>query len=177
MRASRWHRWWAFALVSGAAACAHNPAPDGWLAPAVAAQNDPYGAWIVVATSDSSETSGEFLAVDRDTVFVLSIDSTVRALPRAAVRHAQIAFYESQWSQLALWTALGSVSTISNGILLVFTFPTWVIGGTIATSVDSRAPLREVARPEDWDTVRMYARFPAGLPEGLPRRLRPKPIL
>jgi hypothetical protein len=177
MRASSRQRWSALMLAASTMACAQNPAPVGWLAPAMAAQNDPYGAWIVVTTSDGGGASGEFLAVERDSVFVLSLDSTVRAVPRATVRHAQIAFYQSQWSQLVLWTALGSLSTISNGLLLVFTFPTWVIGGTIAGASESRAPLREVTRPEDWDTVRMYARFPAGLPENLPRRIRPKLIL
>jgi hypothetical protein len=176
MRASRWRRRASLILVAATAACAKNPAPIGWLSPAVAAQNDPYGAWIVVTTSDTSGTSGEFLAVDNDSVFVLSLDSTVRAVPRASVREARIAFYQAQLGTVILWSALGTLSTLSNGVLLVFTAPTWIIGGTVASASESRAPLRTVARPEDWEGVRGYARFPMGMPPNLPRRLPTKPL-
>jgi hypothetical protein len=176
MRASRWRRWASLTLIAGAAACVQNPAPIGWLSPAVAAQNDPYGAWIVVTTSDTSGASGEFLAVDNDSVFVLSLDSTVRAVPRGSVREAKIAFYQSQLGSVILWSALGTLSTASNGILLVFTAPTWIIAGTVASASESRAPIRTVAKTEDWETVRMYARFPMGMPQNLPRRLPTKPL-
>ena len=176
MRASRWRRWASLTLVAGMAACAQNPAPIGWLSPAVAAQKDPYGAWIVVTTSDTSGESGEFLAVDKDSVFVLSLDSIVRAVPRASVREAKVAFYQAQLGSVILWSVLGTLSTVSNGVLLVFTAPTWIIGGTVASASESHAPIRTVARPEDWETVRMYARFPMGMPENLPRRLPTKPL-
>ena len=176
MRASRWRRWASLIAVAATTACAQNPAPSGWLSPAVAAQKDPYGAWIVVATSDTSGVSGEFLAVDSDSVFVLSLDSIVRAVPRTSVREAKIAFYESQIGSVILWSVLGTLSTASNGILLVFTAPAWAITGTVASASESRAPLRTVARPEEWEAVRMYARFPMGMPGNLPRRLRTKPF-
>jgi hypothetical protein len=177
MQASRWLRWASLTLVAGTVACVQNPAPIGWLSPAVAAQKDVYGAWIVVTTSDTTGESGEFLAVDNDSVFVLSVDGIVRAVPRGSVREAKIAFYQSQLGSVVLWSALGTLSTVSNGVLLVLTAPAWIIAGTVASASESRAPIRTVARTEDWETVRMYARFPIGMPENLPRRLRPKPIL
>ena len=175
MQASSWQRWIVMGLAIGTLACARNPAPGAWLGTAAEMQNDPYGAWIVVS-ADSVETFGEFLAVDRDSVFVLGQDVTVRTVPLSRVTHAELAFFDARWSDLALWTGLGALSTISNGVILVLTFPTWIIGGTIATAAESRAPLRTVNRIEDWDSVRMFARFPGGLPENLPRRLPTKPV-
>lgn len=166
----------AFVVVCGAPACVANPAPERWLAPATAARTDPYGAWIVITkVGDSSEVSGEFLAVGRDSVFVLLEDSTVRSLPTDSVATAQVAFYDAQWDQLTMWTVAGALGTISNGAFLILSLPVTVIGGTIATRNTSREPIRMVDGPGGWDAVRMYARFPAGLPENLPRRLPPKP--
>ena len=62
----------------------------------------------------------------------------------------------------------GSLLTISNGLLLVFTFPLWLIGGTVASVSRSYdpvftypgTPLTEFAP---------YARYPQGLPPDLDR--------
>lgn len=175
MSVSSWRRWLA-SVLAGTLGCAANPAPRGWLAPAREAQTDPYGAWIVVKRlGGGGDVSGEFLAVERDSLFVLSANSAVRAIPLDGVLRAQIAFYDARSGDLALWTALGSLSTISNGAFLIFTFPIWIIGGSVATAGQSSAPLRRVDPTHTWDAVRMYARFPGGLPPNLPRMLPPKP--
>lgn len=175
MPASSWQRWFVSALACVALGCVRSPAPEGWLGPARQAQADPYGAWIVISRIGGVPVdSGEFLAVERDSVFVLSSNREVRAVPRDSVIHAQIWFYDAQWGQLAAWTALGSLSSISNGVFGLLTLPAWIIGGSVATASQSRAPLRQVNRPSDWDAVRMYSRFPAGLPPNLPRVLPPR---
>jgi hypothetical protein len=161
-------------LAGAALACSQNPAPSGWLAPPRAAQADPYGAWIVVWSPTWVEWSGEFLAMDGDSVFLLSPDSVVRGFPISGIREAQLAFYDGQWGTLAGWTIVGAVSTISNGGFLIFTFPLWTIGGSLITGGQSRAPLRRVRSAGDWRDARMFARFPAGLPPDLPRTLPPK---
>jgi hypothetical protein len=176
MLASSWRRWLASVLAGGTLACAQNPAPRGWLVPAREAQADPYGAWIVVSRlGGGPDVGGEFLAVQRDSVFVLLADGEVRTVPLDSVLHARIVFYDAQWGGLAIWTTLGSLSTISNGAFLVFTFPLWVIGGSLATAGQSHAPLHRVDRAGDLGLFRMYARFPGGLPANLPRTLPPKP--
>jgi hypothetical protein len=167
-------RWIGFALAGGALACSQNPAPTGWLAPARAAQSDPYGAWIVVWPPAGPEVAGEFLAVDRDTVFVLPPGGGVRAVALGSVEGALVAFYDAQWGGLTGWTMAGALSTISNGWFSAFTFPLWTIGGSLITGGQSRAPLRRVRSAADWSAVRMFARFPAGLPPDLPRTLPPK---
>jgi hypothetical protein len=171
MRAINWHLTWIFAMVLAVGGCAGNPAPGGWLWPAQESQADPYGAWIVISTAGEPPLSGEFLAAESDSIFVLTSDGAVRSVPFDNVLQAQIASYDAQWGRLAWWTALGSISTISHGFSLVFTFPIWVIAGSIAANAQSRAPLLELDDAEDWDLARTYARFPAGLPANLPRTL------
>jgi hypothetical protein len=167
----------AIVLVSGALACAHNPAPRYWLAPAEGEQADPYGAWIVVSKMDARarDVSGEFLGVSHDSVFVLLQDSRVLAIPADSVRTAQVASYESKYMELVVWTAAGSLGTISNGYFLLFTLPAMLIDGAVASTTQSVAPIRRVDGAVGWDAVRMFARFPEGIPDHLPRTLPPKP--
>lgn len=174
MRASSWRATPALALVLGCAACAANPAPRGWLSPPAQSQADPYGAWIVLSTSVDLSLSGEFLAVEDDSIFVLLTDGAVQGIPMHSILQARIAWYDSQWRELSLWTFLGSISTISHGFGMILSFPVWVIGGSVAAGGQSRAPLRGVDLPSGWDVVRPYARFPGGLPPNLPPTLPPK---
>jgi len=118
--------------------------------------------------------SGEFLAVDEDSIFVLQMDGAVRGIRIANIRKATIAFYDAQWGVMLVWTALGSMSTISHGFGLIFTFPVWVIGGSLATASEHQAPLIRVKQKEQLNAVRMYARFPGGVPADLPRTLPPR---
>lgn len=160
------------ALVTG---CVGNPAPAGWLAPATEMQADPYGAWIVVETRGRTSQQGEFLAVDRDTVYLLVSDGQVQAFPVYGIHRARIAYYDSQWGGLAAWTGLGALSTLSNGWFAGLTFPLWVIAGPITTGGQSRNPIETVERGESWTDVRRYARYPQGVPDEMPRRMDPKP--
>lgn len=167
------------ALIALAAACAGNPAPRGWLAPAPDAASDPYGAWVRVELASAEKEAplgGELIAIALDSVFVLTPDAEFHAIARADVTRARVAYYDSQYGQLAAWTMLGSVATLSHGWFLVFSFPIWAIGGSATTGGQSRAPLADVRENRgSWDEVAKYARFPQGLPTELDRkRLRPK---
>jgi hypothetical protein len=166
-------------LISLAMACSVNPAPRGWLAPAQDAVSDPYGAWVnVELASVEKETplGGELIAVALDSVFVLTPDAEFHAIAQADVTRARVAYYSSQHGQLAAWTTIGSVATLSHGFFLVFSFPIWAIGGSATTGGQSRAPLADVGENKhSWDDVAKYSRFPQGLPTEFDRkRLRPK---
>jgi hypothetical protein len=178
-------------LAVAAAGCARSPAPAGAVPRPAGAEADPYGAWIHVERGRGTAparaglqverdgrgpaVAGELLAVDRDTVFVLTQDGAVRGVPLDSVREATIAWYQGHADHLAIWTLLGTVSTISNGWLLILTAPTWLIAGSAASAAESRAPLVRVPARTSWTAARMYARYPAGLPPDLPRRLAPRP--
>jgi hypothetical protein len=170
------------AACAAVAACASNPAPRGWLAPAQAAESDPYGAWIVVRHDDPEggptlETAGELIAVESDTVFVLPQSGPLSAIPLRHANEGRLAYYDSRSEYLGLWTFMGILSTASHGYFLVISAPVWIISGSIASASQSRAPLVRVTRSElsQWRALTIYARFPAGIPPGLARdRLRPK---
>jgi hypothetical protein len=175
MRATNRHSLAAL-LALLALACASNPAPDGWLPRPLVAPSDPYGAWIELTLADAAETmvAGELLAIESDSVFVLTPDSVVHTIAIAGVGSAVVGTYDSQVDWIAAWAAVGTVSTISNGAFLILTAPAWLIGGTVAANAESRAPLRKLKPGDSWEGVRIFARFPGGLPQDLPRRLPPR---
>jgi len=171
------------------AACVSNPAPSGWLPPAEIAAREAYGGWIVVDTTKDSRTgwhgvgseaqaeiAGELIAVDPDTVFVMSGRGLV-AMPASLVRRATLFSYDAHWGQLATWGFVGTLSTLSNGAFLILTAPLWIIASTSAAASRSRAPMVELAeRGDRWAELRRYARFPQGMPPRLDRgALRPAP--
>jgi hypothetical protein len=126
--------------------------------------------------SDSSPAlEGELLAVEFDSVFVLTESGDVVAEPLSDVGRAVLAYYAPGKTGLVLWSMLGALSTISNGFYLIFTFPAWLIAGIAATRSQSRAPLYWIEDSQDWAAAKMLARFPTGLPRELPRKLTPKP--
>lgn len=159
-------------------ACAKNPAPSGWLAPAERAQRDPYGGWIEISyrvAERDAVARGEFIAVSDDSVFVLPPRADLAAIPRAQIRRAKVAFYDAQWAGLATWTIIGSLSTASHGWFLGISLPIWTIAGPVATGAASRGPIESVRSQRDWEAVSKFARFPQGLPEEIDRAvLRPK---
>jgi len=186
MRATRVGR--AAGALALLAACVSNPAPSGWLPPADVAATEANGGWITVDTaaqaqsgwlaagsSPRTEIAGELIAVHADSVFVLAGSSLV-SLPRAQVRRATLFAYESRWGELAMWGFFGTLSTASNGWYLGLTAPTWIITTAIAAGSRSRAPRVSLTDPRGWEGLRLYARFPQGLPAGLDRAsLRPPP--
>jgi len=68
-----------------------------------------------------------------------------------------------------------TLATASHGWGAIGTAPLWIITGSLLTGSVSRGPLRTVSRDgsEDtharWAKVAMWARFPAGMPDGLDR--------
>jgi len=175
MSVTRGVRFAALLLVAG---CAVNPAPHGYLPSPKEAPSDVYGGWIALtmaAGKHDSTVAGELIAVRGDSVWVLPDSGPVVAVPTSTVKHGRVARYNSEAGAIAGFTALGVVSTISNGFLAGFTMPLWVITGIVASSNESRAPLRDVP-PLVWANLAAYARFAQGLPPGIDLgEIRPKP--
>lgn len=155
-----------------AMACAGNTAPEGFLPTKAQAQTSAYGGWIELEVA-RQRVEGELLAVTADSVWVLTAQG-VRVVPTASVTSGKLTAYQSQASAISGWTVLGVLSTASNGIVLVFTAPLWVITGTVAGSHESRAPVRTVPERR-WADLAGFARFPQGMPPGVAlRSLKPK---
>jgi len=166
---------WAVGVGLGLAlvACAGNTAPAGFLVPPRLAQTEAYGGWVELLVTGGARVDGELIAVTADSVWVLGTASVV--VPVANVRQGKLTTVQSEVGSVAGATGLGVVSTISNGILLVFTMPLWIIVGTAAGSSQSYAPERRVP-PLHWAELNGFARFPQGLPDGVSlASLRAKP--
>lgn len=161
-----------------AVACASNPAPEGFLPSPALAVRDVYGGWIEVTVSagrHDSTIAGELIAARADTVWILPDSGPVAVVSTSSVKHGRVARYTSQAGAIAGFTALGVVSTISNGFLLGITAPLWIITGIVASSNESHAPLAAVP-PHVWTDLAAFARFPQGLPAGIDLgEIRPKP--
>jgi hypothetical protein len=162
-----------------AAACAGNPAPEGFLPAPKDAVRDLYGGWIEVvvpAGRRADRIAGELIAARADSVWILP--DTGRgpiAVATSAVKEGRLVRYHPSDGTVIGYTALGIVSTLSNGVILILTAPAWLITGIVASSVEARAPMRDVP-PLAWADLAAYARFPEGLPPGIDlAEIRPKP--
>ena len=160
-------------------ACGGNPAPSGFAPAPEEAVRDVYGGWIQVTIPvGRRETmlSGELLAARTDTLWILpDTGHGAVAVATSAVKSGQLVAYRSDGGKVSGLTALGVLSTISNGAFLILTAPAWLITGAVAGSSEYSAQLRKVPRLE-WTDLAAYARFPAGLPPGIDlAEIRPKP--
>ena len=164
--------------LSGCASApvARTPVPRELHASAAEAQGGVRGGWVTVEgkTPDRNRRmliEGELIAVDESTIHVLTTTGLqsvrlTRGLQIGVVR------YRSSASSLAWWAVAGGVSTLSHGWYLIFTAPTWAIGGVIGTIAEGRAAIAH-----DVADARSFARFPQGLPPGLdPKALGTLPI-
>jgi hypothetical protein len=159
-------------LLLGLAAtgCAHNTAPPGWLPDYEAAQKCALGGWVTVEAGQKKSrwiVEGELIAVERDSLFVLS-QGTLVGVDRGAARSIQLTGYAIDVSGMRGWTALGVLGSLSHGYIAGITIPLWILVGSVATGAASHTP--ELSYPGGkWERLALYARFPQGLPPMLDR--------
>jgi hypothetical protein len=158
---------------SGAAGCASNTAPPGWLRPAEDVQLEARGAWIEVTVADAvgsegvGRVEGELIAAEADTVFVLTPEA-LEAVPFERIRHVRLTPWRIDQSGLGAWMVLGALSTLSHGALLAFSAPVWFLGGGAAVAHGSGAGQIRTDDPSPL-VLRRFARFPQGLLPGIDR--------
>ena len=195
MRVDRFHRALAwlctFATVVSQCGCASSMAPRGWLPYAQEAQQEGFGGWITVTARVQPKVpslSGELLAVSDDSVVVLT-SAGVGSCALTDVTHATFEGYDSRSGDTARMTLAGTLSSISTGWGLIVIAPLWVIVGSTSSAVLSQqgqvtvdasqgatASGQSDAARKSWKDIRLFARFPQGMPVGLDRselRLRP----
>lgn len=152
-------------LVALAGCTAATPAPPTARLSMHEAQRSPHGAWINVVTEQGA-FGGELLAIEpRD--IVIETPRGVLRVPRPQVRSVSLAWYEADNSPVIAVNVLGTLSTLSHGVFLIFTAPIlWWTGGTLTSRAQSRQGLESVhgANAHELQALQVYARFPAGLP-------------
>lgn len=187
--------------------CASNTAPPGWLDPPERALVSPYGGWVQVQVHEAASAGsadGELVAVAADSLHLLRGTEFV-SVARSDIRTVRLTGYRSDAHKILGWAVLGSLGSLSHGVIAIFSIPVWILGGTGATIGATHAPeiiyggnataglpRRHIragqllpgesppaAEPggATWAKLGLYARFPEGLPPGLDRRaLAPKPV-
>ena len=156
--------------------CASTTSPRHWLPTADKAQQEAYGAWITVEYHTGSLeriAEGEFIAVNGESVFVLTSEKLV-VIPQNQIKQGRLVTYDSKYEVLGIWTLLGVLSTPSHGVGLIISAPVWIVLGSVITSGQSYEPI-ETTPAHSWNELRKFARFPQGMPKGLdPKTLKGK---
>jgi hypothetical protein len=170
----------AMAIIGGCLlwGCASTPAPHGWLSIPEKTQQEAYGAWIIIeykTNISGARLYGEFISAADNSVFVLASRGLV-SIPEKDIKSAQLAIFESRYGTISKWTLLGTISALSHGLVGIISMPVWILTGTLASIGQSHAPIKKYPS-YSWDDLKMYARFPQGIPPGLDRsQLRMKPL-
>lgn len=160
-----------FASVIIIAGCAHSYAPKRWLPDTRQIQTEAYGGWLTIeykSQNKKAETiKGEYIASDSTKVYIL-FDS-LSIIPKDIIKSAVLEIDDKNTGPYSGWTTLGSVSTLSHGKFLIFTFPIWIATGVSASSGESFRDRYAEDNPADayWNKIIKFSRFPQGLPENL----------
>lgn len=109
---------------------------------------------------------GELLAVDGEHLW-LRVENKEFPLPRLDVQSVELELYPSKASDTAIWTGVGTASTLTHGWFLVLSAPIWLITGITSTVSASKEGTVVLEQP-DLDLLRQYARFPQGMPVTAP---------
>jgi hypothetical protein len=163
-----------FVAAVAISACASTSAPPTFLPEPKEAETLARGGWVELSIDTPGGprlASGELLAVTVDSVWIAARPDSASTSPgfvvaRRAIREGKVTWYKADPSGIATASFLGTLSTISNGWLLILTAPTWVITGSIAGPAYTREPVVSLS-PNNRRDLRPYARFPAGMPKGL----------
>jgi len=145
--------------------------PDPRVRPLTLVQHDGYGGWISITSAGNRLVAGELIAVDHDTVHVLTLrgGSTLVAVPRASIVRARLWAWSTSSGGVLLWGGLGTASTLSHGYFLLASVPTWLVTTLVSAAVESNAGVFEYPG-DDWARLSIWARFPQGLPPGVTER-------
>ena len=139
-------------------------------------QRTAYGGWIVVVQRNNAVHAGELIAVDRVWMHVLAPNGGMSIIPTGSIARARLFTYESEGG-LGVWGAIGGLSTISHGFILILSFPIWLISLGVVTRAEANHILIEYP-DRGWGSFVRWARFPQGMPRGIDHRglLSPRPL-
>jgi hypothetical protein len=174
----------AFAL---ALSCASNPTPADRRVSQEEAISSGKGAYALVRYHDDGSEAGELIATNDGRILLLTDLGHLIEIDRRRVSELTLGVHDNNADAIALWGVLGTLSTISHGFLLIFSFPVWLTTSIGATSYEShhglfhcpadtpettRNPVsirKPISMSACLSAAGVYARFPQGLPPGVGR--------
>lgn len=172
----------ALPVVALLTACATTSAPPHYLPEPEIAGREVHGGWLEVRVANPSgnelRLAGELLAITADSVWLTTRPDSITAgnsgyvIARTAVTSAKLTWWSADpgTGNLGVLTVVGTLSTISNGLILILSAPAWILTGSVASATYTFAPRTDLGPPSpDAPDLRSLSRFPAGMPSGLDR--------
>ena len=150
-------------------ACATIRAPRDWLETAAVEAQQPFGGWTaiwLIQTTGPPELEGELLAIAADTAWVLTLGGEMLYLAANDVLKAQLETFDPGLGMIRLGVAIGSLSTLSHGFFSIFSLPVWLLGALLTDRAVGRSAVIDMQKAP-WETLRVHARYPQGLPPGV----------
>lgn len=171
------------ALLLAAAGCAMRQSPRGYRADAETMQVDARGGWLNVTLARKYDgwprrLAGELLAVDADSLHLLTADHRMISLSWSQVRAARLEAWKSDAARLAGPSMVGLPLSVGHGWFGLISLPIWSLTSTGVVAGLSWKPVLHVP-PDKVEELPPFARFPGGLPRGLDRhslRMLPAPL-
>lgn len=151
------------------ASCGHAPLDrnvhHGSFSTGTSVKDVPVRGFHVEVTTEQMSYQGELLAVSKEHLYLLVNEARPQAMAirRADVREVEVRVQPSSAAGTGALTAIGTVSTISHGVLLIITAPMWLISGISATAEESAASTAVAEGDTMIDRLAQYARWPQGL--------------
>jgi hypothetical protein len=151
-------------LLAGCTAV--SPAPPRWKRSTEEATRTPWGTWAHLTLSTGPVVAGELLAIDDKTAY-LGLASGLHVVPVPCVATMKLAIYEADPFGAGLAGVLGTLSTVSHGLVLIASAPAWLLTTAVATFSLSSVGHQNVGPGQTPPNhARKFARFPTGLPPG-----------
>ena len=129
-----------------ACSCATNPTPDDRRVSQEEAISSGKGAYAFVRGDGAAEVAGELIASGNGRLSVLTDHGGLVDVDFARVADLTLGVHDNDFGGIAAWTVLGSLSTISHGVFLIFSLPVWLASGIGAAANESHRGLF-VCRP------------------------------
>jgi hypothetical protein len=126
---------------------------------------DPYGSYIKIVRKTASNITGELIAIDSTNIVVLSeSESKCATIPITDVMRFKL--YYAKPKHYGWTIPVYTLATISHGILLIITAPLNLLV-TISVTVSGERTFIYNNRNMTYDKIRMFARYPQGIPPGI----------
>jgi hypothetical protein len=154
------------ALAGIVAGCASSPIPQARLPSEEDAITAGFGSYIQVIDAGGAAHDGELIEVQPGRLSIFD-GGHIEVLARPQVASALVVVHQTHQSAYAVWTVLGTLSTITHGFFLVLSAPVWIATGVTTSISESRRARLTYPDPARWEDLRPYARFPQGLPPGI----------
>jgi hypothetical protein len=127
----------------------------------------PRGAWIEVETKSGKWISGELISVSEKGIFIEL--GNLYVIGWEDVKRARLVRYRpGGWWGLTVWTVVGTASTLSHGLYLIYTAPAWLVLGAISRVIATREPVYECS--DDFRKCIPFSRYPQGIPVELEQK-------